>query len=76
MALDILLILAMSADLKRLFLGAKITVSDRRNRLGIYTIEALKCLKSWLRIAVFIDDDDDDIVVDKDREEDTWEGAI
>jgi uncharacterized protein (UPF0218 family) len=60
----------MSVDLKRLFLGAKITVLNRRNRLGIYTIEALKCLKSWLQIAVFIDDDDDNIVIDKDGEED------
>ena len=46
MALDILLIPAMSTDPERLFSGAKITISDRRNRLGIYTIKALECLKS------------------------------
>jgi len=60
MALDILSIPAMSADPERLFSGAKITISDRRNRLGIYTVEALECLKSWLKIEVFLDDDDDD----------------
>ncbi len=60
MALDILSIPAMSADPERLFSGAKITVSDRRNRLGIYTLEALECLKSWLKISTFLDDDEED----------------
>jgi hypothetical protein len=63
MALDILLIPSMSVDLERLFSGAKISVLDRRNRLRIYTLEALECLKSWLKIEVFIDDDyDDDLI--------------
>jgi hypothetical protein len=53
MALDILLIPSMSADPERLFSGAKITVLDRRNRLGIYTLGALECLKSWLGIKSF-----------------------
>ena len=57
MALDILLISTMSADPERLFSSAKITISDRRNRLRIYTIEALECLKSWLGIQVILDDD-------------------
>ena len=48
MALDILSIPAMAADPERLFSGAKISITDRRNRLGIQTIEALECLKSWL----------------------------
>ena len=48
MALDILSIPAMSADPERLFSGAKLTISDRRARLGIETIQALECLKSWL----------------------------
>ena len=60
MALDILSIPAMSADPQRLFSGAKISVSDRRNRLGIYTIEALECLKSWLKISTLVDEDEDD----------------
>ena len=50
----------MSADPERLFSGAKITISDRRNRLGIYIVEALECLKSWLKIKVLINDDKED----------------
>ena len=38
MALNILLIPAMLADPERLFSGAKITISDRHNHLGIKTI--------------------------------------
>jgi hypothetical protein len=62
MALDILSIPAMSAEPERLFSGAKMTISDRRNRLTIDTIQALQCLKSWLGIQDLLDDDvtDDD----------------
>jgi len=61
MALDILLIPAMSADLERLFYGAKITISDRRCRLGMPTIQALECLKSWLGIIeATVDDPEED----------------
>ena len=63
MALDILSIPAMSAEPERLFSGAKITISDRRNRLTIDTIQALQCLKSWLGIQDLVDDD----VTDDDR---------
>jgi hypothetical protein len=48
MALDILLIPAISADPECLFSGAKITISDRRNRLRIATIQAIECLKFWM----------------------------
>jgi hypothetical protein len=58
MALNILLIPVTSADPERLFSGAKITISDRRNRLSIYIIEALECLKSWLKIEAFEEEDD------------------
>jgi hypothetical protein len=68
-ALDILSIPAMSADPERLFSGAKITVSDRRNRLGIHTIEALECLKSWLEISTFVDNEEDDGELDETVEE-------
>lgn len=47
MALDILSIPAMSAEPERLFSGAKITITDRRNRLGIESIQAIECCKSW-----------------------------
>jgi hypothetical protein len=50
MALDMLSIPAMSADPERLFSGAKISITDRRNRLGIETVQALECLKSWLGV--------------------------
>jgi hypothetical protein len=60
MALDILLIPTMSADPERLFSGAKIIILDRRNRLGIYIIKALECLKSWLKIKAFEEEDDVD----------------
>jgi len=49
MALDILSIPAMAAEPERLFSGARITITDRRARLGIEAIEAIECLKSWLQ---------------------------
>jgi hypothetical protein len=48
MALDMLSIPAMSAEPERLFSGAKITITDRRNQLCIESIQAIECLKSWL----------------------------
>ena len=77
MALDILLIPAMSADLKRLFLGAKIMISNRRNRLGIFIIKALECLKSWLKIQMLVDDDKEDEGIQEEEIEDIrQEGPI
>jgi hypothetical protein len=69
MAVDILSIAAMSADPERLFSGAKITITDRRNRLGIRTIQALECLKSWLNIIELQEDDaaDEDELLEKRR---------
>jgi hypothetical protein len=49
MAIDLLLISAMSAEVERLFFSCKITITDRRNRIGIDAVEAIECLKSWLR---------------------------
>jgi hypothetical protein len=46
MALDLLSIPAMSASPERLFSSAGLTITERRNRLGIQSIEALECLKS------------------------------
>jgi hypothetical protein len=51
MAIDYLSIPAMSTDTVRLFTSCKITLTDRRNRLGDDVLEALECLKSWLKIA-------------------------
>jgi len=47
MALDMLSIPAMSSDPERAFSVAKITLTDRRNKLGMKMIEFLECLKSW-----------------------------
>ena len=49
MALDLLSIPAMSAEVERLFSSCNITITDRRNRIGIDAVEAIECLKSWLR---------------------------
>ena len=62
MALDILSIPAMSADPERAFSGAKITITDRRNKLGIETIEWLECLKSWTGKTEWEEDKLDDMV--------------
>jgi hypothetical protein len=59
MALDVLSIPAISAELERLFSSAKISITDRRNRLGIESIKAIECLKSWFNkgsIIAFADD--------------------
>jgi hypothetical protein len=48
MAFNILSIPAMSAEPERLFSSCKITITDRRNQLGIESIEALECIKSWM----------------------------
>ena len=51
MAIDYLFIPAMSTDAERLFSSCKITLTDRRNRLGDDVLEAIECMKSWLKIA-------------------------
>ena len=48
-ALDVLSIPAMAADPERLFSSAGLTVTDRRNHLSIESIEALECIKSWVK---------------------------
>ena len=47
MDLDILSLPVMSSDPERAFFTAKITLSDRRNKMGIEMLEYLECLKSW-----------------------------
>ena len=48
MAIDILSIPAMLSDPKRAFSAAKITLTNRHNKLSIEMIKCLECLKSWL----------------------------
>jgi len=49
MALTYLTLPAMSAEPERVFSAAKITLSDRRRRMGDDVLEAVECLKSWQR---------------------------
>lgn len=62
MAIDILSIPAMSAEVERVFSGAKTTISEGRWRLGIDTIEALQCLKSWFRAGYYTKEELHDVV--------------
>ena len=39
----------MTSEPKRVFSGAKITITDRRCALGDVVVNALECLKSWER---------------------------
>jgi hypothetical protein len=50
MALDILLIPAIAADPERLFSSVGLTVTNRRNHLSIESIEALECIKLWVKL--------------------------
>jgi hypothetical protein len=56
MALDMLLISAMSAKPERVFSGSKITILNRRCSLGIQLIKALECLKSWIGITEWMEE--------------------
>ena len=47
MALDILAIPAMSAEVERVFSSTGLLITDRRNRLKNDVVEAVECLKSW-----------------------------
>ena len=49
MALDIMAIPAMSAEVERVFSSSKLTITDRRNRLKEDIIEGIECQKSWLK---------------------------
>lgn len=64
MALDLLSILAMSAEPERLFSDTKITLQGRRNRLGIDIIEAIECIKSWSKTHKVAWVDDVELVLD------------
>jgi hypothetical protein len=64
MALDLLSIPAMSAEPERLFSETKVTLQDRRNRLGIDIIEAIECIKSWSKTHNLAWVDDFELVLD------------
>jgi hypothetical protein len=50
MALNILSIPVISTKPKRLFLGVKISLTNRQNYIGDNLLQALKYLKSWYKI--------------------------
>ena len=61
----------MALQLERLFSSAKITITDCRNRLGIESIEAIECLKSWLSkgsLVAFANSAVDTILLDAGKE--------
>lgn len=49
MAFDLIAVPAMSAECERVFSQAKLTVSHQRSRLLETTVDAIQCLKNWLR---------------------------
>jgi hypothetical protein len=52
MASDILLILAMSDEPERVFLGARCTILWERAQLSAENIERIECLKNWQRSGI------------------------
>ena len=50
MAFDILSIPTMATDPEHLFSSTGQTVIDRWNNLSINSIEALECMKSWMKL--------------------------
>ena len=52
-ALNLLLIPAISAVLECLFLSCKITLTDCCNKLSVRVIEALEYLQSWYQVQRF-----------------------
>jgi hypothetical protein len=57
----------MSAEPERLFSDTKLTLPDRRNRLGIDIIEAIECIKSWSKTHKVAWVDDVGLVLDTAR---------
>jgi len=57
MAIDILSIPSMSAEVERVFSGARRTISWEQMRLGSERIENNECLKSFIRIRMKQDDE-------------------
>ena len=52
MAIDMLSILAMSAEAERIFSSAGFTLNSRRRRLREETLEAMLCLTHWSKLGL------------------------
>jgi hypothetical protein len=57
MAIDILLIPAISDEPERVFSGARRTISWERAQLSAESIKRLECLKNWHRTGISYDID-------------------
>ncbi len=57
MAMDTFSIPAMSSEPERVFSSTKHILSDERARLESHTIEALECVKHWMRQGLYTDAD-------------------
>jgi hypothetical protein len=71
MAFDYLSIPGMSAEPERLFSSTKLTVTDRRNRLGSDILEALQCLQC---LRLHIRDQEADLLAGLDGKKSDGEG--
>ena len=60
MAIDILLIPAISDKPKRVFSRARRTISWERTRLGVEIIEKVEYLKYWINSRAFITENDNE----------------
>jgi hypothetical protein len=67
MAIDILGIPSMSTDAERAFSSAKLTITDRRNRLSMATVSALEKIKQSMGVDHLIYEDllkDQELVIE------------
>src|SRR5438477_7916145 len=62
MALDVMTVPAMSAEVERLFSAVGLMVTPLRNRLDASTIGLIQTLRSWLKAGII--DSLDDILLD------------
>ena len=57
MALNILSIPSMSSEPERVFSSINNMMNDKRMTMGMGTLEAFECLKSWLKLKDFVFED-------------------
>lgn len=56
MAFDIHSMPPISTEAESLFSGAKLTVSNQKNKLRSEKIELLECVESWFQLGIFLED--------------------
>ncbi len=75
MAINILLIPAMSAEVEWVFSGARRQILWSRANLGAKMIEQMECLKQWLRKG-WVDQLNVDLSTENEEGEEDEEGAL